>query len=146
MCKLKWDLIINNVKESEIINPEDKVSIACVLAYFNGAQYIKDQIQSIISQKLINSNLTIFISDDNSEEEFPNLDDLAIHNRFQLKIYYRKLHKNIGYAKNFLFSLRSIGSEFDYYCFSDQDDIWLNNKIEHSINRISAFSIGNPIL
>ena len=49
MFNLKWDLIINNVKESEIINPEDKVSIACVLAYFNGAQYIKDQIKSIIS-------------------------------------------------------------------------------------------------
>jgi len=65
MFNSNWDLIINNVKDSEIINSGDKVSIACVLAYFNGAKYIKDQIQSIISQKLIDSNLTIFISDDN---------------------------------------------------------------------------------
>ena len=146
MKNSNWNLIINNKKSINDLNSKRGKSIACVLAYFNGEKYIKEQIQSIIDQKLINSNLSIFISDDNSKIDFPDLNLLKFTNTYNLKIYYRKLDENLGYAKNFLYSLRSISSKFDYFCFADQDDIWENNKIIHALSKISKFESIDPIL
>ena len=109
-------------------NLKKRIKVACVMGYYNGSKYITDQLQSIINQNQDSFNLTIFISDDNSEENFPSLDNLDIVETKDLTILYRKLNKNIGYAKNFIYSLNSISAEFDYYCFSDQDDIWFSNN------------------
>lgn len=146
MEKEKWNLIISKENSYEIFDSENKISIACVLAYFNGQKYIEEQIQSIINQTIENASITIFISDDKSEKEFPFLNNLKLNNKFNLKIYYRKLDKNLGYAKNFLYTLRSINSKFDYYCFSDQDDIWDNQKIITSFNKIKNFKHSDPSL
>ena len=127
-------------------NLKKRIKVACVMGYYNGSKYITDQLQSIINQNQDSFNLTIFISDDNSEENFPSLDNLDIVETKDLTILYRKLNKNIGYAKNFIYSLNSISAEFDYYCFSDQDDIWFSNKIENGIKRIKKYSPHNPIL
>ena len=36
--------------------------------------------------------------------------------------------------------------EYDYYCFSDQDDIWLPNKIENALKKLNMFSSKEPNL
>ena len=118
--------------------------IACILGYYQGSEYIKDQIQSIFNQELNNCHLTIFISDDNSNEIFPNLNDL--NNEFKVDVYYRKLKKNVGYAKNFIFSLRDIKLKFDYFCFSDQDDIWFKNKLKKGLNKLNMYENNSPNL
>ena len=48
-------------------------------------------------------------------------------------------NKNIGYAKNFLNALVSIDGYFDYYAFSDQDDIWHREKLEKAINSLEGY-------
>ena len=137
MPEVDW-VLINKKKDS--FNKIDKVkSIACLLAYFNGAKYIRDQIQSIIDQKTNNLNISLFISDDNSKEIFPSLEKLNLKNLNNINIFYRKLKKNIGYANNFLFSLKDINLKFDYFCFSDQDDIWLENKIATAVKTIEKY-------
>ena len=134
----------NNLIDKESI--EEGESIACILAYYNGTKYIQEQIQSIIDQDIENFTLSIFISDDNSEKHFPSIKALTFNNAKSINIFYRKLDKNIGYAKNFLFSLRSIIKEYDYYCFSDQDDIWGKNKIEKAIKIIKKNQSNKPYL
>ena len=122
------------------------INVACVLGYFNGDKYIKEQLQSILNQKQEKFSITIFISDDNSNRNFPLLNNFELENTKNNEIYYRKLEKNIGYANNFIFSLRDINLEFDYFCFSDQDDIWLQHKIENALNEIIKFNKKLPVL
>jgi len=141
MVNNNWEYLY----QSEL-NLKKRIKVACVLAYYNGSAYFKDQLQSIINQIQKSFSLTIFISDDNSVENFPSLDYLIIDKTKNLNILYRKLSKNIGYAKNFIYSLSSIPPEFDYYCFSDQDDIWLDNKIEGALKKIDFIINNKPIL
>ena len=122
------------------------ITVACVLGYFNGEKYIKEQLQSILNQKQDIFSITIFISDDNSNRNFSLLENFDLENMKNNEIYYRKLEKNIGYANNFIFSLRDINLEFDYFCFSDQDDIWTQNKIENALNNILKYDKKLPIL
>ena len=50
----------------------------------------------------------------------------------KIKIIQRKT--NLGYAKNFLLGLKEAGNEYDFYAFSDQDDIWEKDKISRGIS------------
>ena len=145
MNQNNWNLIYekNNLPE---VNAQKNISIACVLAYFNGKKYIKEQIESIVYQDLEKINLNIFISDDNSDDNFLDLTYLEPVQIINLKIFYRKLKVNLGYAHNFLYSLRDVPKKFDYYCFSDQDDIWNKNKVSYSINKIKSLQNSLPII
>ncbi|RPG18008.1 MAG: glycosyltransferase [Pelagibacteraceae bacterium TMED124] len=141
MISDNWKLFIQRKS-----NSIKTTKVACILAYYNGSEFIKDQLQSIINQKQETFDLTIFISDDNSQESFPSLENLNIDQNIDLEIFYRKSNYNLGYAKNFISSLNLIGSEYDYYCFSDQDDVWLSNKLEKAIRSIEKLSTKKPVL
>ena len=140
-----WNCIYKN-KENSKNQFKKLINVACVLGYFNGDKYIKEQLQSILNQKQENFSITIFISDDKSNRNFPLLKHFDLNNKKNNEIYYRKLEKNIGYANNFIFSLRDINLEFDYFCFSDQDDIWMQNKIENALNKVLKYDKKIPIL
>ena len=102
---------------------EEKVDV--LLATYNGEKYLKEQIDSILNQTYQNINL--IISDDNSNdstrkilEEYKKIDN-------RIKIYLR-------YIKNFEFLLTKV--ESNYYMLSDQDDVWLPEKIEKSMKTL----------
>ena len=42
--------------------------------------------------------------------------------------------KNLGYIKNFEFLLKKV--ENDYYMLSDQDDVWLPQKVEKTMETL----------
>ena len=143
---MEWELLIKKEVSEYEINKKSEISIACVLAYYNGHKYVLNQIQSIIDQKINNAELHIFISDDKSTEPFPDLKNINMDNINNLCIFYRKLEKNLGHSENFLYSLKSINSEYDFYCYSDQDDIWINNKLTRSIKIIKKLPNEMPRL
>ena len=105
--------------------------IAIVLGFYEGYEFINKQLQSIFDQT--HQNFIIFVSDDNSKNNF-SIEKLNISERNKKKIRVGFRNKNIGYAKNFLNALVSINDYFDYYAFSDQDDIWYPEKLEKAIN------------
>ena len=99
-------------------------TIDVLLATYNGEKYLAEQIESILNQTY--KNIRILISDDCSKDrtqeilqEYEKKDD-------RIKIF---LHdRNLGSNKNFEFLLRQVESKF--YMLSDQDDVWLRNKVE----------------
>lgn len=145
MIKGEWELISKSVKNLSK-NNSHIIKVACVLAYFKGSKFIKDQIQSIIDQDNEDIFITIFITDDNSQEIFPSLKDLNIRNFGKINIFYRSSKTNNGYTQNFLSALNLIESDFDYFCFSDQDDIWNKDKINRSIQILRKFKNNKPSL
>ncbi len=133
--KSEWECLY------ELNNKADKqISIACILAFYNGEKYFQEQIDSIKNQNLRNILLTVFISDDNSPDmNFHNC-NFNFVNQNNCNFMYRKLKKNLGYSSNFLNALTSLEKEYDYYCFSDQDDIWYENKLISAVEFIKKNS------
>ena len=107
--------------------------VAVVLAFYNGNKHIDEQLESIFSQTY--KNIKIFIFDDNSKYGLKrSIVNLNKNSNPEITIIKRKT--NIGYAKNFLYGIRDIEKDFDFYAFCDQDDIWEKNKIEIALENL----------
>lgn len=95
--------------------------ITVCLASYNGEKFIKQQIESILSQ--ISDIDELIISDDGSND-----DTLNIINSFDDKriILVHSSYKTTSF--NFLNGIRN--AKGDYIFLSDQDDVWKPNKVE----------------
>lgn len=106
----------------------EKIDI--LVATYNGEKYVKEQLDSIINQTY--KDINIIISDDGSKDS-----TLSILKEYQEKypnITVYTHEKNLGYKKNFEFLLTKV--ESDYYMLSDQDDVWLEEKVEKCFNKL----------
>lgn len=114
--------------------------VEILLATYNGEKYLSQQIDSIINQSYTNWILTI--RDDCSTDSTKSLID-QYTKEFPDKI--RLLNNNgvnLGSTKSFSELLQNSQEEFVMLC--DQDDIWLNNKIELSLERMLQIEFENP--
>ena len=107
-----------------------KKIVDVLLATYNGEKYLREQIDSILNQTY--KDIRLIISDDCSKDntrkilkEYEEKDD-------RVKVYYQE--KNLGYVRNFEFLLEKV--ENDLYMLSDQDDVWLEEKIEKSVKKL----------
>lgn len=104
----------------------------CVLmSSYNGERFIREQIDSILRQKDV--SIQLVIRDDGSTD----------NTREIIKEYSRQynsvnviLGENIGVGNSFMTLLYN-APEADYYAFSDQDDIWQEDKLSRAIIKIS---------
>lgn len=96
------------------------------MATYNGACYIDEQIMSIKNQTF--KNWILYIRDDGSTDETINIIKKEIQG-WEDKIVLIKSIKEIdGIAGNFYELLKF--SKAEYLTFSDQDDVWLETKLE----------------
>ena len=94
--------------------------ISVCMATYNGEKYIKDQLLSILKQ--LSPNDEIIISDDMSQDKTIEIIESLKDSR--IRIFF---NTNRGYTNNFQNSiLRASG---DLIFLSDQDDIWVDNKL-----------------
>lgn len=94
------------------------------MATYNGAQYIKEQIDSLLHQTRMPDEIVIV--DDCSTD-----DTVKIIRYFQNEFPFIKLienKKNVGVNGNFVKALMHCNG--DYIIFCDQDDIWKNEKVQ----------------
>lgn len=107
--------------------------IDIILATYNGEKYIAQQLLSLIGQTF--NDWKCIIHDDGSTDRTVEIIKkfCAIDSRFIFIDDSVKL-KNPG--KNFLHALSYSSS--DFICFCDQDDIWLESKLERLYNAISS--------
>ena len=104
-----------------------KVSIA--MATYNGAQYLKAQLQSFVAQTRQPDEL--IISDDCSTDGTEAIvREFAKTAPFKVEFYLNE--KNLGYCGNFNAALIKTSGELVF--LSDQDDVWFPEKIEHMVD------------
>lgn len=100
-----------------------RVSVA--LASYNGEKFIQEQLLSIINQSHIPDE--IVISDDSSNDQtIAIIKELLKDSPVQFKILENKI--NLGLNKNFSNAVKHCSGEIIF--LADQDDLWLENKIE----------------
>ena len=101
--------------------------ISVVLCTYNGADFLQEQIDSIINQTW--KPIEIIISDDGSTDQTKEI-ILSYKDHPQIQIFFQE--KNLGPIKNVEFALRKTTGNF--IAFSDQDDIWKPQKLETLYN------------
>lgn len=105
--------------------------VAILLASYNGRRWIKEQIDSILTQ--IDVEVKVFISDDISTDgtrEYLN----GLYSNEERIVLLKDIGKFGGAAKNFYRLFRDVNfSNFDYISLADQDDIWNKNKLISAI-------------
>ncbi|EKT4181911.1 TPA: glycosyltransferase family 2 protein [Campylobacter jejuni] len=106
--------------------------VAVLLATYNGEKYLKEQIDSILNQTY--KDIKIYIGDDCSKDS--TIDIIKTYkDLYPDKIIYYQNNTNMGFIKNFEKLLQCCSE--NYMAFSDQDDIWLPNKLEEQMKEIA---------
>tara|TARA_B100001093_G_scaffold96961_1_gene88933 strand:- start:13321 stop:14373 length:1053 start_codon:yes stop_codon:yes gene_type:complete len=131
------------LSSSEKIKSINHKKVAIILGYYDGHKFIKDQLLSIFKQT--HKALHVFLCDDKSKKPF-DLDSLKLNSEQISKLSFAFHSKNVGFVKNFIHPLSDIPGEFEYYAFSDQDDIWHSNKLEKAISKLEKISSDVPAL
>ncbi|WP_158559139.1 glycosyltransferase [Deminuibacter soli] len=101
--------------------------ISVVMCTYNGEKFIDEQVQSILQQTWQNMEL-IIVDDCSTDSTWQKLQ------QWQQQSTLVKLHRNahnLGYNKNFEYAIQLAAG--DLIALSDQDDIWLSEKLERLV-------------
>ena len=115
-----------------MVNRKEKVSVA--MATYNGEKYIKEQIETILNN--LDDKDELVISDDGSSDMTIGIINKINDKRIKLLEGPRK-----GLKKNFENAIKNTTG--DVIFLSDQDDIWMENKVEKVLE---CFNNNNYIL
>ena len=113
-----------------------KPKVLVLLATCNGEKYLRQQLDSIYAQEDV--EVSIFATDDGSTdstiailEEYKKNHSLTIH-------YHGEPHE---FTYNFIDAIfTNKNTSFDYYAFSDQDDVWMKEKLSSAIEMLKKNS------
>jgi glycosyltransferase involved in cell wall biosynthesis len=101
--------------------------VRVLLATYNGQRFLKEQITSIQSQKSV--RVEIDVLDDGSTDG-----SLEILEEYLRQGTINVLSRAQGLGASFAFKmLLEAAKDSDFFAFSDQDDIWLPNKLSSQI-------------
>lgn len=106
--------------------------VAVLMSTYNGEQYIREQIDSILNQKDV--KVYLLIRDDGSMDNTPLICKEYIDEYSNINFYQEN---NIGVGKSFM-ELLKVAPKVDYYAFADQDDVWLEDKLIRAIVNIKS--------
>jgi glycosyltransferase involved in cell wall biosynthesis len=116
------------------------MNISILLSAYNGELFLKDQIESILSQT--NKQWCLYIRDDGSKDNTIDIINFYTKNYPAQIIQIKDEEGNLGSDQSFMKMLSVVDSE--YYMFCDQDDIWLPFKIELTLKKIKEVEAVNP--
>lgn len=107
---------------------KEKVDI--ILPTYNGEKFLREQLDSILNQTY--KEIRLIISDDCSKDSTPEILKEYEEKDNRIEVYLQK--ENLGVVKNIEFLLKKV--ENPLYMLSDQDDVWLSNKVEKSVETL----------
>lgn len=113
--------------------------IQVLMSTYNGEKYLREQIDSILSQENVNVNL--LVRDDGSNDgTLKILEDYESKGKLKLI-----KGQNCGFIKSFL-KLIDSSDMSDYYAYADQDDVWKPDKLISGIERLKKENLNQPLL
>jgi glycosyltransferase involved in cell wall biosynthesis len=98
------------------------VKIVVLMSTYNGQRYVAEQLRSILSQ--LNPNDQVLIRDDGSSDG-----TVVEVERFADPRVSLFRGENVGFCRSFFMLMNAVPSDADLIFLSDQDDVWLPNKV-----------------
>ncbi|MBQ3543884.1 MAG: glycosyltransferase [Lachnospiraceae bacterium] len=110
----------------------NKVSV--VISTYNGEKYIEEQLESVLKQTMQPDE--VIISDDASNDQTVLIvEDFIKKNKLENWVIIKN-RENKGWMKNFFDLLCKASGDIVFMC--DQDDVWIQDKIEVMFNNMIA--------
>lgn len=120
-----------------------KPKVAILLCTYNGAKYLAEQLDSF--ERQTHTYWQVWASDDGSSDETR---DILL--QYQQKWGPQRLTlvdgPGLGSTANFMSLLYNPAIQADFYAFSDQDDIWKDDKLERALAWLSTIQPAKPAL
>ena len=136
-----WPTLPSQVKPIKL--ERQLPSVAILLCSLNGENYLRDQLNSIASQSY--TAWKLYVSDDGSTDK-----TLDIVQNYQKAWGKERLQiikgPGQGFQKNFISLIVNKKIHADFYMLSDQDDVWLPNKISRAISHLKKQDLNIPQL
>ncbi len=114
---------------------DDEIKISVALCTFNGATYLPEQINSILSQTVLPDEVVI-CDDASSDDTLAIVAESTLGRHTDFRVY--KNPSRLGFIKNFERCIQLCKGKIIFLC--DQDDIWMPEKIE----KLTAVLDRNP--
>jgi len=116
--------------------------VVILLGTFNGAEFLPEQLQSYCDQNY--SNWELLVSDDGSTDGTVEVIE-SFAKRVLQKVTLRQGPRK-QYWKNYLSMVQLDDIDGDFFAYSDQDDIWLAEKLSNAIDWLAAIPKDIPAL
>ena len=111
------------------------VTVSVVLCAYNGENFIREQLASILGQS--HSRLEIIVQDDCSNDQTAAIVREMQEADARIKLFQND--SNLGFNRNFESAIRKATS--DWIALSDQDDIWHPDKISTMLAEYDGKSV-----
>jgi glycosyltransferase involved in cell wall biosynthesis len=118
-----------------------RAQVSILLASYNGIKFLREQLESIRSQTLRVSTITI--RDDGSTDGTVSLLQEWAAGRADVRFL---SGPRLGVTNNFFELLANSDEDSQYIAFSDQDDFWQPNKIENAVSILKRHGDDQPLM
>ena len=110
-----------------------------LLATYNGAKYIGEMLNSLDTQT--RQDFKCYIHDDGSTDNTLTIIQEYIKDKDNYELL--QFDSKKGAKNNFMEMLKRVDAE--YYMFADQDDVWLETKVERLIGEMEKAESNTPV-
>lgn len=120
----------------------NEANVCVLMTTYNPKEYVIEQVESILKQN--NVSVHIIIRDDASSDK-TYLKKLNMYE--DVKIIEGKT--NLGVQQNIMELMRYANmneTNADYFAYSDQDDVWLEDKLYSAVNKLETMKKNEPCL
>ena len=115
--------------------------VQVLLSTYNGERYLREQLDSFVAQTAFDTMSVLIRDDGSSDGTCAILSEYA--QRYGFVVEYGE---NVGITESYLWLLRHSDRNIEYFAFSDQDDVWLPDKIETALRSLDALDRNSPRL
>ena len=106
----------------------DSPRIAVVMSTYNGAQHLRQQLDSILAQDA--PNVRVYVRDDGSSDDTVRI-LRDYEERGQITLW---AEPNAGVVGSFIDGITRVAEEADYVALCDQDDEWHPDKLSRALS------------
>lgn len=118
------------------------MNVNILMSTYNGQEFLAEQIRSIQAQTF--TDWTLLIRDDGSKDRTREIiADFALQDS-RIHFINPDTTENLGIIKSFHALVQY--QRADVYFFSDQDDVWLPDKLQVTLETAQAYSADQPLM
>jgi len=123
----------------DTVGKEGQVQI--LLSTYNGEKYLREQFDSYYDQNCV-EDIRILVRDDGSSDGTREiLEEYARRRKVDVEF-----GNHLGTTASYQWLIQHSDPECGYFAFSDQDDVWLPNKLTLALDALKQYSQKGPLL
>ncbi len=122
------------------------MKLQILMSTYNGEKYLTEQMDSLLAQTLWEKEgweVDILVRDDGSQDRTCEI--LQEYVKKDARIRYMQ-QTNAGVIESFFTLIDLSAKDADYLAFSDQDDVWMPEKMERAIDKLATRDGDKPLL